>query len=405
MKNAFLLTLVWSFGILPASGAVTDEELEQLREDMLALTHRVQALESENAALKKPSEQTIKTKPSNWVEGIKLKGDLRYRYESIHMEGQDARDRNRIRGRMGIVARLPQDVEIGFGLATGDDDPVSTNQTLGGGGSTKNIKLDLAYFNWAVTPSITIVAGKFKNIWFRPGSNELLWDSDYNPEGFAVTFKDQSFFAKAGLNWLESDTKESNTRFAYGLQGGFNTTLGDTLLTTGIGYYDLDVEGLESFYGDSDDFFGNSFACSDPVNLKGCAYRNSFQEVQLFAQLNTMIGDLPVIIFADYVQNTAADKFDTGWATGFKLGKANNTGRWEFAYTYMDREADSVFGLTSASDPASGGADNYGHIINGAVAMNMKWRVGFTFYHYERNGDLGIEQGYKRLQLDTQLKF
>ncbi|MCZ6501469.1 MAG: putative porin [Gammaproteobacteria bacterium] len=407
MKRVLALTLTWLIGTLPATAAVTDQEFTELRAALLALTQRVHALESGNTALRTGSEHVARGKPSSsWADSIKLKGDLRYRYESIHVENRDARDRNRIRARIKVVAKLPRGVEVGFGLASGgDDDPVSTNQTLGGGGSGKNVRLDLAYFNWTASPNINVVAGKFRNIWYRAANNELIWDSDYNPEGFAMTFKNGSFFAQGGLNWLESDTNKSNTRFAYGLQGGFSSNIADNLLTMGIGYYDLDVKGREVFFGDNDDFFGNSFACADPVNLIGCTYLNSFREAQLFAQLETQLGELPLIVFGDYVRNTAADRFDTGWAAGFKLGKAAVRGDWEFAYTFMDREADSVFGLTTASDPAGGGADNDGHILQGAVAISKNWKVGFTYYQLKRNEDLGVEEDYKRLQVDTQLKF
>ena len=406
MKRVLPLALTWLIGTLPATAAVTDQEFTELRAALLALTQRVHALESENATLRSGNGQLVGVEPSFRRDNdIKIKGDLRYRYDSIHVEHKDARDRNRIRARIAVIAQLPQDVEVGFGLASGDDDPVSSNQTLGTGGSTKGIQLDLAYFNWAASPNINVIAGKFKNIWYRPANNELIWDSDYNPEGFAMTFKTRSLFVQGGLNWLESDTRKSNTRFAYGLQCGFKTNIANGLLTMGIGYYDLDVEGREVFFGASDEFFGNSFACTDAENLKGCIYLNSFRETQLFAQMETNLGGLPLTVFVDYVKNAAADKFDTAWAAGFKIGKANIRGNWEIAYTFMDREADSVFGLTTASDPAGGGADNDGHIIKGAVAINKNWKVGFTYYQLQRNGDVGTEEGYKRLQVGTQLKF
>ena len=44
-----------------------------------------------------------------------------------------------------LVAKPTDTTEVGLGMATGGDDPVSTNQTLGGGGSTKDVRLDLAY--------------------------------------------------------------------------------------------------------------------------------------------------------------------------------------------------------------------------------------------------------------------
>ena len=75
----------------------------------------------------------------SWTDRIKIDGDFRYRYERIDPEGSDTRSRNRIRARANIRADVADNTEVGFGLATGGEDPVSTNQTLGGGGTSKGV--------------------------------------------------------------------------------------------------------------------------------------------------------------------------------------------------------------------------------------------------------------------------
>ncbi len=419
MKKTLILTLLISLGISPALVAsVTDQEFADLRAELINLMERVDILETENRTLKVTTQTTIKTmdgtrmhvakveqqsKKSSWAENTKWKGDFRYRYESIKIEDKD--DRNRIRARITLISQLPQDVEVGFGMATGGDDPVSTNQTLGGGGSTKDVRLDLAYFNWTANSKVNVIGGKFKNIWHRPDNNEMIWDSDWNPEGFAMTVRTGMLFVNGGLNWLESDSKKSNARVAWGLQSGLKTNFGDNLLIAGIGYYDLPVEGREVYFGDDEDFSGNSFSCSDPVDLVGCTYDNNYKEAQIFAEFRTHFGDMPVVFLGDYVKNTDVDTFDTAWAVGIKIGKASNTGLWELAYRYQDLEADSLFGLTTNSDFAGGGTDAKGHIYKGTYALNKKWQVAFTYYDNKRNGNLGTEEDYDRVQIDTKFKF
>ena len=78
---------------------------------------------------------------------------------------------------------------MGLGIATGGDDPVSTNQTLGGGGSTKDVRLDLAYGKWQATDNIYLAAGKIKNPFYRPQKTAFMWDGDYNPEGSVSDFE------------------------------------------------------------------------------------------------------------------------------------------------------------------------------------------------------------------------
>ena len=106
---------------------------------------------------------------AGWPDRVKLAGDFRYRYEGISVEGSDTRRRNRIRARTNITAQAADNIEVGFGLATGGDDPVSANQTLGGGGSSKNIRLNLAYVDWEAMDGLHVIGGKFKNPLYRAG--------------------------------------------------------------------------------------------------------------------------------------------------------------------------------------------------------------------------------------------
>ncbi|MFP6809075.1 MAG: putative porin [Pseudomonadales bacterium] len=394
----------------PVFAAISDQDFASLKADFVELMQRVNALEAENAELRKAPVVAAATSPaqnpaSSRTDNIRWKGDFRYRYEGINVEDEETRNRNRIRARYTLIADLPQNVEVGIGMATGGDDPVSTNQTLGNVGSTKDVHLNLAYFNWAAVENINVIGGKFKNIWVRPDNNELLWDSDYNPEGFAFIFDNGRFFVNGGLNWLESDSKTDNSRFAWGLQSGITGNLGDNTFKAGVAYFEIPVQGREVFFGDEDAFFGNSFTCVDPVNLLGCTYDHNFEDVELFAELRTSLGDMPLTLFADYAQNLDTNHFNTAWAAGARIGKASDSGTWQAAYRYQDIEADSLFGLTVGSDFAGGGTDSKGHIFSGSYAINKSWKLALTYFVTERNGDLGATEDYDRIMIDTKFKF
>ena len=83
-----------------------------------------------------------------WYETIKLKGDLRFRHEWIDQDGKDTRNRWRLRLRLGASAQVNEDLDVNLRLASGSDDPISTNQSLDSGFSTKNFGLDRAYLDW-----------------------------------------------------------------------------------------------------------------------------------------------------------------------------------------------------------------------------------------------------------------
>ena len=257
---AMTMALALVSGASPA--VASDAEIQAMREQLLALSQRLDVLEASNrelrqanaqlqvssqataAAVADVSEQTAavadqvneSSGASSWADRIRLKGDFRQRYEKIDEEGENTRNRNRIRARAAIIARINQDLEVGLGLATGGDDPVSTNQTLGGGGSSKGMNLDLAYFNWSGLENTRIIGGKFKNILYTPGKNSLLWDGDWNPEGLGLAWANGDYFANVIGTWLESDSKKE-TEFSYGAQAGFRKELGDGMkLTAGVGY-------------------------------------------------------------------------------------------------------------------------------------------------------------------------
>jgi hypothetical protein len=419
-KRVFASAIIVASVAGPVNATVSDQQFADLRAQFSALADRLNSLEAENTKLRQQNQGTIREvnigkqqlaslqasdASSDWTDTIKLKGDFRYRYENIDEQGKDERDRNRIRARAALIAQLPDDIEVGLGVASGGDDPVSTNQTLGGGGSTKDIRLNLAYANWRAMDGLNLIGGKYKNIWYRPQKSGLIFDGDFNPEGVAVVYKKDWFFANLGGTWLESDTKNSNDSYSWGGQLGYKGNIAGARVTAGGGYYNFDTQGKQSFFGDDDDFFGNSFDCANPDDMSSCVYALDYNIIQAFVDVSMNVGDMPVSLFADYVVNDDADDDDTGYALGLKLGKASSAGSWQAAYTYQDLEADAVLGLITDSDFGGGGTDVKGHKFQGAYAINKKWVVSFTYFLNEIGENVDDKHDYDRLMIDTQFKY
>ena len=209
-----------------ASQAASDEDLATMRAQLQALSERLDRLEAENRALTNSNAELVKNTQqtavtvaevsdktdavatevkeqvakTDWTDTIRWKGDFRYRYETFDIEGQPDRDRNRIRARAHLVADVTPSIGVGLGVASGGEDPVFSNQTLGGGGSSKGLNLDLAYFDWDGLTNTHVVGGKFKNYLIDSGRSALLWDSDWRPEGIGFSWANDLFFANdAGL--------------------------------------------------------------------------------------------------------------------------------------------------------------------------------------------------------------
>jgi hypothetical protein len=393
------LTCCLAFALTLTANPLAADELAMIKADLATLLARVEALEAENRQLKSTA---VRAESAN---SLKLKGDIRYRYESIDVQGKAPRDRNRVRSRVALTTKLLNDVEIGIGLASGSSDPTSSNQTLGGGGSSKGINLDLAYFSWNSHPNVSITAGKYKNNFYSPENNGLLWDGDYNPEGVAITYDNGQLFSNFALHWLDSDSINGSPRAVVGLQAGYAMNIENALLTFGAGLIDVSAQGQSVFRGNADAFFGNSFTCVDTATLSGCTYNHDYEQVELFAHLKTKIGDSPFVAFVDYVNNRAADDLNAGWSTGFTIGKASAPGTWQIGYIYADIEADAVFKTLADSDFGGGVTDSKGHVLKGSFAIDKNWKVGISYFDNVSNVDLGADKDYNRIQFDTALKF
>lgn len=424
-----LLTVAVTSALLasvPASAAVSDAEFAELKAQFAAMAKRLSVLEAENNQLREQGNATVtqlegatqelqsarqdlvmvkdKVTESSWADRISVKGDFRYRYEEIDVQGSNTRDRNRIRARSEMVAKLPDNVTVGLGIASGGDDPVSSNQTLGDGNSTKDLRLDLAYAKWLPTEETYIELGKFKNPLFKPQKSGLLWDGDWRPEGMNAGWNSDHLFATALVNWLESDSKDGGDEVTWGVQGGMKFDLGGAGLTTAIAYYDIPVKGSTSFYDER--FYGNSVVIKNGAEV----YEYDYELLEVSAELVMAIFNMPLTIYGDFVQNQDPDDYNTGWLAGVTLGKASGAGTWQVGYQYEDLEADAALGLVSDSDFAGGGTDGKGSRLTGAYGINKQWNVGFTWFIDNKAGEKAFkgEGGaleYDRVMLDTVFKY
>ena len=409
------------FGSASVSASVSDAEFEQLKKQFSSMNARMNALEVENQELRtlagaqagveivtvedlaatNAEVATLKEQnnASSWAERMKWQGDFRYRYEFIEEDNKDDRDRNRIRARAALIAKTSDTTEVGLGLATGGDDPVSTNQTLGGGGSTKDIRLDLGYLRWTPLESTYVTAGKFKNPFELVQKSSLIWDGDFRPEGIAAGWEGKIFFANAEYNFIESDSKNDDDGI-WGAQIGARFSLFDSMKLTVSGQYlDIPTAGREAIF--DDDFFGNSSVIINGEDVYEYDYKLYNGSVELAFNLF----DMPLSLYGDYVKNDEADSLDTGYLAGVKLGKAKAKGSWQIQYQYEDLEADATLGLITDSDFMGGGTDGEGHKFSGKYALAKKWTVGATYFDGTRGQDLGSDADYKRLMIDTAFKY
>lgn len=346
--------------------------------------------------------ETADNKP-DWTDTLTLKGDVRARFESIDEDGKDVRERGRIRARLGAYAAINENVDAAIAIASGEDDPVSANQTLGDGFSSKPIRLDLAYIDLHREPWMNghLVLGKMKNPFIAV--NNLQWDGDLNPEGAAINLAypagdSFTFLINGGSFWL-AERSSSPESMLYGLQAAALLDTEAITLLGGVSYFIYDnMKGYETLF-DSTDSFGNSAMEEADDTL---TYMYEYEIAEYFASIAFSAG-LPVKITGSYVENQEVDDNNRGYMVALSLGKRKDPGSVDFSYSYRSLEADAVVGVFADSDIGGGGTDIKGHQLSCGYQIGKNLVGNATYFISQKGIKEGID--YDRLQLDLTAKF
>jgi hypothetical protein len=417
----------------------------------------------------------------DWVQRMQWEGDVRFRYQSEKMDKnnspasdyvnavtlgafgpsttraadfgvqknkptdpvfvptantQEDRQRERIRARLGLLAKASDDFSVGFRLATGSTtDRVSTNQSLGQDFNKYQFLLDRAYVKYEPNEFLRVWAGRIPNPWF---STDLVWSENLNFEGVAATLGKhksqegqdsfQPYLTVGAFPLREKTPPTRDGRMLYGSQAGFQWNLSSrTRFKLGAAYYNYHnmqgrQEGPDAFlvtssttsiqqtpnYGQYEYESGlrqkgNTLFLTNSVNdyntattpLWGLAAR--FREVDLTAALDLAHWD-PVhfTMIADYVKNVGYDRNEIFGRTGLtaaelpdgrksgsllklQIGRPeiNDRHDWNAYVAYRYLGSDAVLDAFTNSDFGLGGTNNKGYIL------------GFN-YGFDRNVSLGV---------------
>jgi hypothetical protein len=318
-----------------------------------------------------------------WLDKFKFSGDLRLRYQHDDRDGESERDRGRYRARLNVTAQVVEQIKVIIGLASGSDDPRSTNETFDDSFSSKGVNIDLAYAEYTPVKWAEILGGKMKNPLWTP--SDLLWDSDIRPEGGAggLTYKlmpDMTvFFTVAGFV-LDEDSGGSDP-FMIPVQGGIEAKLANRFdVKLALTYYEfIDVQNhVLDFSAESNtltpdgvlQFDYNVFSVSGEVGF----------DLKLLGNL------IPyVTVFGDYVVNFDPNDDDQGYLVGIEVGhkKISTPGQWQFTYQYRRLERDAWLDILPDSDFFGGATNAEGHEIIAVVGVYKNVSLGIDYYHTE----------------------
>ncbi|MBY0579197.1 MAG: putative porin [Burkholderiales bacterium] len=407
-----------------------------------------------------------------WLSRISWSGDFRVRFErdnfpagnapplnynpnglTLIANTTDTHDYLRLQARLGMKAKISDYTSASFRITTGTTtNPVSTNQTMGGGNGNFNkytLVLDRAYIQSEPYIWLSLGAGKIPNPWL---STDLVWDSDVNFEGIAATFKPRfseewSAFMTAGAFPVQdierSTTVLTNSKWLYGAQaGGEWTSPNQSTAKFGVALYDFaNTVGLQNTVNNTNVYDktavtassyqkGNSLMyVTPPYNTWGAngstlptlvGLASKYRELNLTGKLDLATFDpTHIMLDADYVKNIGFDANDilqrtgnlypyagtVGYQVKLSVGvpEIAHYGEWQANVSYKYLESDAVLDALTDSDFHLGGTNAKGYILGGAFGVDE--RTWLSLRWLSTNQIKGPTLSIDTLQLDLNTRF
>lgn len=369
IPTAFVLSLLAAAPPAPA-GASDEATLTEIV-DVL----RKEGLIDEDEHAELAAKAARKDAKQAWIDRVNVWGDFRARFEAFQFEqdvytrsaGDRLRDRyrGRYRGRLNVSGEVASRATVYFRIASGSDDPRSTNQTLGSGDDfdTDDVRFDLAYATLTPFPGgelpgveggyLGIDVGKVKNpfLWKALGSDSLLWDGDITPEGASLRIRGDAgpvaLFANGGVYVIDENGGGKDPKLLGGQLGGaLDVADGVTFGARGSLYH---------FFSLDDAFYARAAMSGGPGGTGGNLVdgigrpTTSIQVAETSAFFELAVSELfPVLVFGSYANNLSArsslvfpteGREDDAWATGVFVGDEVRLVKLGFAWFHIEANA------------------------------------------------------------------
>lgn len=429
-------------------GQSSDSLLNKLVDKGILTTKEAEDLKKESSSDFTKAYQAKSGMP-DWVTSLKINGDFRARYEGHFFEDGEGpfavqRDRFRYRVRLGMVATLQDNFDIGFRLASADGaggftqgNPVSASSTAQDNATRKGIFVDLAYAKWhplnSASMDASLTIGKMENP-FAVSYN--VFDPDYNPEGLAGQFtyrlnSQHALKATGGAFVLDELQFDTSDPYLLGAQLGLESTWSKHLssslsagvlnITTPTNLVNAAVPNVNR--GNTRNAAGAPTTFFNPI-LGDASVTYTLDSFPLYK------GAFPIKAIGEYLINPATSSDNEAYMVGAVFGRASKRGQWELSYQYRELGANSWYeelpdddfvgfyqaqqanaGFNSAANPAGagygGGTNVRGHVGKVSYAILDSLLFAVTYY----NGQLvdespaGSKSAVHHLMVDLIWKF
>ncbi len=408
--------------MLKGAKSAAPEDMEYLKNKVAANGEHIEALEAKKGFAVSGNE---------FIDGIKLKGDMRLRYDMQDKDYKDGKGEDRIRERFrtrfrlgGVWDNKAENWQVGAGLASGSDDPRSTNDTWSEVKpfETGDIRLDYAYakHKWN---DFSMALGQMENPY---KTSWTYWDGNVRLAGMTMAYgQKEGVFATGGAYGAKL-VQDDDTSMLYMGQVGYNGAFsekGKFTVATGYQLYSnemIDEEWALDHDAEVDPLKPATKSQFGLGSVDPNAYELSIGDI--YTDVSFPAGPVKLKMYGHVWMNFGADgkihqsqagsKFpglpednDLGWVVGtdatindFKMGLA-----------YAVVEADSMFGYLSDSAFGDGLSFTNKQGWKALLGYNFtkNWSTDLNYYNYERVEDWAAakEDNVSVYQIDVNYKF
>lgn len=414
MKKIFILVLA-GLGLTfcmqtPSYAGEVSVLLEKLVDKGVLTPNEAKIVEQETKAqVSKEIVQKNSYAVPDWVQSMKLKGDIRLRYQYEKKDNDAAsRSRARTRFRMGLDFNPVKDVKVGAGFSGGTTDPRSTNDTWQNTFERPDLRLDYASIEYTAAPWATLVGGKFLFPNYLWQTTDMLWDTDINPYGFSAhlthsIIDDVEGFVNAGW-WLIDENganKNPDPNMLY-LQGGTQYSAEKI---------DAKVAGTYYMFNGVKGYTLDNTAATNTLTGGKLMYDYDSFAVSAEFGTNSILGGLPygiderIAVFGDYIVNPDPSNQNIGWSAGFQFGnkKVSAFKTWQMKYQYAYLGKDAFPDTFPDSDRYGGRTDVKSHEV--ILSLGLMKNVSFGVDYYMSNRIKAASNTEHVVQGDVVVKF
>lgn len=319
---------------------------------------------------------TTSASAMDYTPSFKFKNDFRLRYQNQKLDSAESRSQYRFRLRLSTDATLSETTSVKVRLATGTEDPRSTNQTSQDSFRKSDFRVDYSFIKHKLSENTYVMGGKMNNPLWKPG--DMLWDTDISPDGAALVHK-----VKQGNNtWFlntayfvidELETEEDPYLFA--IQQGVKAGKAKLALT---------------FYhaGNSSDLYESDLKNDiTALVLTGALKGKTFSP------------------FMEIMFNMNESHSNKGAMIGAKFGKSSlkKFGDWKSKVNYRYLQQDAWLATLPDSDAYDGNTNAHGLEVAVAYGLSSHTSLGVDMYYID--AIMGESDKEFLLQIDLKTKF